>query len=472
MSHHLTRRAFIKHSLLGASVLLCPIKGRANQDRANKLPIPPLIESRRGQPIFLTIQETQWAFMAKQKAKAWGFNGTFLGPTVRVKNGDNAKVIYNNRLNETVAINIQGLHIPSNLMGGAQHLIESGASWSPVLPIRQYYSICTYQAAMPKSVGRHLNNGLIGMWYVEDEFSQQLNLPNEYGIDDIPLIIQDMRFNGAGESQFNDNDEDGFLGDQLIVNGVNSPSLEVPPKFIRLRLVNASNSRRYQLKLSTGEMFYAISTDQGLLPSPILIPTLSLAPGERREIIINMQKQTSLSIMVGQELGLWDKTKRLFESSNELLSTTLLTLYSVGEKSLLEQKMIDTLVAQPVQAGQAIKVREIVLNNDPPGINHSAFDASRVDMYAKVGTWERWIVKATLPQSFTMQGAVFLISSVNGASALPEDRGLCDTVWVDGTVELFVFFTHLSTPQTPFLFGSRNLTLSDAGAINQLVVEA
>ncbi|WP_093316945.1 multicopper oxidase domain-containing protein [Thorsellia anophelis] len=467
-----TRRTFLKASLIGTGAALFPGKLLAQKPEQTKLPIPPLVESKRGQPIFLTMQEVNRSFIDNLKTTVWGFNGLFLGPTVRVKNGDNTKIIYSNRLKEAVAINIQGLHIPSNLMGGSQHMIESNATWSPIIPIRQYYSVCAYQAVTPNLNGMHIYNGLTGLWYVEDEYSKDFDLPNEYGVDDIPLIIQDMRFNSNGNIVFDAEQENGFLGDRLIVNGVISPVLDVPKKLIRLRLYNASNSRRYQVKLSTGETFYVIGSEQGLLPSPIIVPTFSLAPGERREMIIDMSNQSTVSIVVGQDLGIWARTKRIFESSNDLISSTVLTLNSIGEKSLVPSVLPSTLVAQPVVQGQIIKVRELLLNNDPPGINHNKFDPMRVDMYAKVGTWERWILTAILPQSFTLQGAVFLVSSVNGAPPLPEDRGLCDTVWVDGTIELFVFFTHVSTPQIPFLVGSRNLTLRDSGALAQLVVDA
>lgn len=472
MSIQITRRAFIQSGLVGAGIALLPKRVFAKNESQTKLPIPPLVESKRGQPLFLTMQEASWSFVDNLKTTAWGFNGSFLGPTIRVRNGDNTKIIYSNRLKEAVAINIHGLHVPSSLMGGAQHMIGSNMTWSPVIPIRQYYSLCAYQAATPNLNALHTYNGLTGLCYVEDEYSQALNLPNDYGVDDIPLIIQDMRFNSAGTPIFDADQTEGFLGDRLIVNGVTSPYLDVPKKLIRFRMYNASNSRRYQVKLSTGETFYVIGSEQGLLSSPIIVPTFSLAPGERREMVIDMSNQSSLSIIVGQELGIWAKTKRVFESSNELISSTLLTLNATGEKSLVPATLPNTLVAQPIVQGQIVKVRELTLNNDPPGINHSQFDPMRVDMYAKVGTWERWIVTTVLPQSFTVQGAVFLVSSVNGAPPLPEDRGLCDTIWVDGTIELFVFFTHISTPQIPFLIGSRNLTLRDNGAVAQVVVEA
>jgi suppressor of ftsI len=49
----------------------------------------------------------------------------------------------------------------------------------------------------------------------------------------------------------------------LLVNGVQSPYVEVSRGWVRLRLLNASNSRRYQLQMSDGRLLHVISGDQG-----------------------------------------------------------------------------------------------------------------------------------------------------------------------------------------------------------------
>lgn len=41
-------------------------------------------------------------------------------------------------------------------------------------------------------------NGLAGMWLVEDEISKNLPVPNHYGVDDFPVIIQDKRLDNFG----------------------------------------------------------------------------------------------------------------------------------------------------------------------------------------------------------------------------------------------------------------------------------
>ena len=103
----LSRRQFIQASGLALCASAVPLRAEASGTQT-PLPIPPLLESRRGQPLFLTLQRAHWAFMDNRKAAVWGINGMYLGPTVRVYSGDDVKLIYSNRLQEPVAMTISG----------------------------------------------------------------------------------------------------------------------------------------------------------------------------------------------------------------------------------------------------------------------------------------------------------------------------------------------------------------------------
>ncbi|WP_333602961.1 multicopper oxidase domain-containing protein, partial [Pantoea eucrina] len=181
------------------------------------LPVPPLIESRRGQPLFLTLQRSHWSFTGSgSKVPVWGINGLYLGPTVRVYSGDDVKLIYSNRLNEPVAMTVSGLQVPGALMGGAPRMMSAGADWSPVLPIRQGAATLWYHASTPNHMAPHVYNGLAGMWLIEDEVSKSLPLPKHYGVDDFPLVIQDKRLDNFATPVYNPPSEGGFLGDTLL----------------------------------------------------------------------------------------------------------------------------------------------------------------------------------------------------------------------------------------------------------------
>ena len=68
--------------------------------------------------------------------------------------------------------------------------------------------------------------GLAGLLYIEDDHSKQLRLPDEYGVNDFPLIVQDKSFDQDNQLNYQeDTTGDGIQGDTLLVNGTLNPYL-------------------------------------------------------------------------------------------------------------------------------------------------------------------------------------------------------------------------------------------------------
>jgi spore coat protein A len=83
-----------------------------------------------------------------------------------------------------------------------------------------------------------------------------------------------------------------FMGDTIVVNGKVWPYLNVEPRRYRLRMLNGSNARSYTLQFhagdgSAGPAFWQIGTDGGLLDNPVRLTQLSMAPGERADVIVD-----------------------------------------------------------------------------------------------------------------------------------------------------------------------------------------
>lgn len=466
----LNRRQFIQASGMALCAGALPLRAQAAKSPV-ALPVPPLLESRRGQPLFLTLQRSHWEFVPGRRTPTWGINGGYLGPTVRVYNGDDVKLIYNNRLNEPVSMTVSGLQVPGTLMGGAPRMMSANVDWSPVLPIRQPASTCWYHADTPNRMAPHVYNGLAGMWLVEDQISRNTPLPNHYGVDDFPIIIQDKRLDNFGAPVYDPPASGGFVGDTLLVNGALSPFVEVSRGWVRLRLLNASNARRYQLRLSDGRAMQVVAGDQGFLPAPVTVSQLSLAPGERREILIDMAKGEEVSITAGAAAGIVDRVRGFFEPSSILISTTVLTLKPTGLLPLVTDNLPMRLLADQVIDGNIIRTREFHLGGGQPEINGAMWDMNRTDFQTLQGSFERWLVHAETPQSFHIQGVAFLIKRINGNSPLPEDAGWKDTVWVDGDVELMVWFPQIAGDHFPFLYYSGTLEMADRGCAGQFTVQ-
>lgn len=262
------------------------------------------------------------------------------------------------------------------------------------------------------------------------------------------------------------------MGDVLLVNGVQNPYVEVSRGWVRLRLLNGSNARRFDLTFSDNRPFTVIASDQGFLPAPVAVQLLTLAPGERREVLVDMSQGDEVSIMAGTAAGLMDRLRGLFEPSSILTNTLVLSLRPTGLLPLVTDNLPMRLLADQILDGVAVRTREFRIGDSEPGINGVLWDMNRIDTTVQQGTFERWIIHADRPQSLHIQGVMFLIKNVNGAQPMGEDRGWKDTVWVDGSVELLVSFPQSSSDHFPFVYYSQTLEMADRGTAGQLLVNS
>jgi len=119
-----------------------------------------------------------------------------------------------------------------------------------------------------------------------------LQLPS--GSFDIPLVLQEKTFGLNGELIYDVFNTDGFLGDHYLVNGVVQPYLPVKRRKYRLRFLNGSNARIYQLFLCdrNGRSYpmTQIATEGGLLSRPVPRPSFLLGMAERVEVVIDFSQ--------------------------------------------------------------------------------------------------------------------------------------------------------------------------------------
>jgi FtsP/CotA-like multicopper oxidase with cupredoxin domain len=113
---------------------------------------------------------------------------------------------------------------------------------------------------------------------------------------EIPLMLMDRAFNTDGSihfTQVGDNPDihpywdPEYFGDTILVNGKVWPNLKVERRQYRFRIVNGSNARFYNLKLSNGMSFIQIGGDGSYLPAPVTLTEALIAPSERADILID-----------------------------------------------------------------------------------------------------------------------------------------------------------------------------------------
>jgi blue copper oxidase len=80
----------------------------------------------------------------------------------------------------------------------------------------------------------------------------------------------------------------GFLGDRVLVNGHPQPTTEVDAAWHRVRLLNGSNARIYKLAWSRDVQMTVIGGDGGLFERPLHQQVLTLAPGQRSDLLLDL----------------------------------------------------------------------------------------------------------------------------------------------------------------------------------------
>ena len=165
--------------------------------------------------------------------------------------------------------------------------------------------------------------GLAGLDYIRDKWDNggpntPLGLPaNRYSVSpvkgmtiltpttvgEIPLVLQDKNLNTDGSYNY-DVQSTAFhptwspesFGDIPVVNGVAFANVPVNRGLFRFRVYNASQSRIYQLHLeSVGggadlPPVYEIGAEGGLFNAVVRLDTVTVAPGERADLLIDFRR--------------------------------------------------------------------------------------------------------------------------------------------------------------------------------------
>ncbi len=187
--------------LAGCGISTSPVTVPAEFDRP--LAIPALAEShveKDGTRVFrLAAQEGTIGILEEARTRTWGFNGPYLGPTLRASRGEKVAVEVRNTLPEATTVHWHGMHLPAAMDGGPHELVEPGGTWRPTWKIDQPAATLWYHPHPHGKSEAHLYRGLAGMFILDDANNAATSLPNQYGVDDIPVIIQDKDIGPDGE---------------------------------------------------------------------------------------------------------------------------------------------------------------------------------------------------------------------------------------------------------------------------------
>jgi FtsP/CotA-like multicopper oxidase with cupredoxin domain len=243
----ISRRNFLKGTTAAATATFLSqpqIHAAETGHFANPLKIPALLEGApgaEGKIYDLSVAAGKSEFLPGISTPTLGINGAYLGPTIRCRAGDRVTLRVKNTLTEPTTLHWHGLHVPARYDGGPHQVVEPGALWEPSFEIKQKASLCWYHSHLMGRTGEQVLRGLAGLFLIEDEESRPLRLPLEYGVDDIPLIIQDRRFNHDGSFDYLPAMPDimmGYKGNVISINGTVDPHFVLRRQRTRMRILN------------------------------------------------------------------------------------------------------------------------------------------------------------------------------------------------------------------------------------------
>jgi FtsP/CotA-like multicopper oxidase with cupredoxin domain len=257
------------------------------QHRGTRVHHPPQSPEELAGPADVTfrIGELRHEIAPRRVVKTLAYNGQVPGPLVRVPRGRPLTVdVFNDTKAEDI-VHWHGLHVPPDVDG----VYEQGTPGVPPRGRRRYVFTPepggTRWYHSHESAGNDLEKstytGQFGVMVVDDGRD-----PGAYD-DEVILVLHEwepsFRSRGARDVEFKAYSVNGRM------LGAGEPMRVTAGRRVLVRLVNASATLTHQLALP-GHRFRVIALDGNPVPTPMPVPVVELAPGERVDAIVEMDR--------------------------------------------------------------------------------------------------------------------------------------------------------------------------------------
>jgi FtsP/CotA-like multicopper oxidase with cupredoxin domain len=461
--------------LRGGRLLTASAKAAAPRPFQPRLPIPRVIDSSH---IKLPIVEAEIPILPGPKTRMWTYGGDFPGPTVRRPTGETTRATFTHRLPKEageLTTHLHGGHNTSADDGqpggltkslprsycdissfltpkesGNDLLIEPGRSRTYTYEFieggdRERGATHWYHDHRLDNTARNVWRGLSGFWISEDDAEDDFRFPR--GAREIPLLISDRSF--TSDNQLTNPfgglahaPDDGVTGRYVLVNGAVLPHHRVRACRHRLRILNASSFRSYNLRIGGGATIVQIGTESGLMPSPIPRRTLLVGPGERLDVIVDFRNAKHSNVIL-RSVARQDGPNRL--GSKPYVGP--LMQFRVG-KPLIDRTTVPALLRPLpgwVDSAPASPQKEwkITIGGGIASkwlINDRTYDPAFVEHRAELGTVETWkLINATaVAHLFHLHHTDWYLISRNGKPPAPWEACMKETFFMDPGDELLI----------------------------------
>jgi spore coat protein A, manganese oxidase len=306
------------------------------------LPLPGVLEPKAvidGVPYYeVTMKEIkQRLHKCFPETPLWGYEGSYPGPAFEVRSDHTIRVKWINELplsphllpvDKTVhgaeppnpdvrtVVHVHGARVAADSDGYPEawftkDFLIKGGRWTQEVyeyENKQRATTLWYHDHALGATRINVVAGLAGFYIIRDDHEDSLNLPK--GQFEVPLVIQDRSFNKDGSLFYPSQPDDPeptfpnpsivpeFFGNSILANGKLWPFFDVEPRKYRFRILNGSNARFYNIFLSSGQPFFQIGTEGGLLKKPVELTEINLAPAERADVVIDFSNYKGQCIVL------------------------------------------------------------------------------------------------------------------------------------------------------------------------------
>ncbi|MFJ9022854.1 multicopper oxidase family protein [Streptomyces sp. NPDC102259] len=443
-------------------------------DATGALTIPDLLEATTtdGATTYtLTAKTGTGEVLSGVTSTTAGYNGSYLGPTLKWTKGETVLMNFTNSLGADTSVHFHGAHIPPKMDGGPQNAFADGVTWSPTFEVLDEAKTLWYHPHALGTTAEQVVHGLAGMIIVEDDSAASAALPSEYGVDDIPIILQCLAVDSAGDIKY---EATGYRSSgvsfPVLVNGTNVDATTLgftaTKKRTRFRVLNASPADIMTVQRGDGGTLTQIATDQGYLTEATEVTTIRLVAGGRAEFVLDLEDAVTLQAVV---------TTGWIRGGSGTYDFLTVTPDATDTPAALPSTL-NTITRYDTSAFTA---RTITLGQGAGGtmtINGSVGTtmAGMAMISTTLDAEEIWTItnSTQLEHSFHLHDVPYQVIEINGETPTGVDLGWFDTFEVvgGGSIKIAMKFTDFTDDTYMYMLHCHLLQHEDEGMMASLMV--
>jgi len=287
-------------------------------------------------------------------------------------------------------------------------------------------------------------------------------------------------------------------------SGAIYPSVTTRRGWVRLRILNGSNARSYDLIASDHRELHVIGSDSGLLAAPVSLEELTVLPGERFEVMVSTHDGQAFDLVTlpVRQMGMdgpgFDQPKALLTVQpgktrgegnlpQELVAVPAVDpglaegvlhlsvamaegLDSLGMYTLMMRRKSRPMTMDAPK--KAFTPEQLAVANH---MNGKAFDMQQIDFDMPLHKYQRWVFDEgtdRMMHPMHVHGCRFRVLAMAGKPPPEHLSGWKDTVELAASArsEILVRFDHPAAAATPYMTHCHILEHEDTGMMAQFTV--